>query len=291
MQTFFNAAMSRYLKETQTEGLTPTAGRHTTTNQDVEMESVESHHGSNGEYDPDNLSIDTPQQAVIESAGAASALSTTTPRVRVSTISELKKYSGKDHDEDRARSWQGKVKFASGQQKCLVLGDLLTGPARNWYRQLSRSTRSNWKNLFEAFQTQYCGRGVSGARPYYHVKKRSDESPLEYLHRLNVAGLRAKLQVKDGHLATHLADQPALLRLTDAEDLKETLRARQRPKARQGKTHAGSNKFRQKAVPEPPSASSKNARAVRAIRVAEDSSESESDVGTSDQEDECRRVY
>ncbi|OWZ02483.1 hypothetical protein PHMEG_00025949 [Phytophthora megakarya] len=32
MQTFFNAAMSRYLKETQTEGLTPTAGRHTTIN-------------------------------------------------------------------------------------------------------------------------------------------------------------------------------------------------------------------------------------------------------------------
>ncbi|OWY90331.1 hypothetical protein PHMEG_00041585 [Phytophthora megakarya] len=172
--------------------------------------------------------------------------------------------------------------------------------ARNWYRQLSRST----------FQTQYCGRGVSVARQYYHAKKRSDESPLEYLHRLNVAGLRAKLQVKDGPLATrrehvehftvgntsntslrHLADQLALLRLTDAEDLEETLRARQRAKARQGKTHAGSNKFQQKAALKPPSASSKNARAVRAIRVAEDSSESESDVSASDQEDECRRVY
>ncbi|OWZ08417.1 hypothetical protein PHMEG_00019046 [Phytophthora megakarya] len=112
--------------------------------------------------------------------------------------------------------------------------------ARNWYRQLSRSTRSNWKSLFEAFR----GRG------YYTVKKRSDESPLKYLHRLNV---------KDRPLATRrehvehfietlddrdLADQLALLRLTDAEDLEETLRARQRAKARQGKTHAGTNKFR-----------------------------------------------
>ncbi|OWY91590.1 hypothetical protein PHMEG_00039762 [Phytophthora megakarya] len=122
-----------------------------------------------------------------------------TPRIRVSAISELKEYSGKDQDEDRARSWLGKVKSAfvrdqaPNSEKCLVLGDLLTGPARNWYRQLSRSTRSNWKSLLEAFQTQYCGRG--------------------------------------------------------------------------------------------------NARAVRAIQKAEDSSESESDASGSEQEDECRRVY
>ncbi|OWY96377.1 LOW QUALITY PROTEIN: hypothetical protein PHMEG_00033366 [Phytophthora megakarya] len=229
MQTFFNAAMNRYLKEKQTEGSTPTAGRHTTNNQDVEMESVESHHDSNGE--------------------ATSELSTTTPRIRVSAISELKEYSGKDHDEDRARSWLDKEKSAfvrdqaPDSEKCLVLGDLLTGPARNRYRQLSRSMRSSWKRLFEAFQTQYCGQGVSVARQYYHAKKRSDKSPLEYLHRLNVTGLRAKLQVKDGPLATRhedveyfietlddrgLTDQLALLRLTDAEDLEETLRARQR---------------------------------------------------------------
>ncbi|OWY98620.1 hypothetical protein PHMEG_00030572 [Phytophthora megakarya] len=61
MQIFFDAAMNRYLKEKQTEGLAPTAGRHTTTNQDVEMESVEPHHDSHGEYDPDNLSIATPR--------------------------------------------------------------------------------------------------------------------------------------------------------------------------------------------------------------------------------------
>ncbi|KAI9991539.1 hypothetical protein PInf_019240 [Phytophthora infestans] len=43
----------------------------------------------------------------------------------------------------------------------------------------------------------YCGLGVSVARQYYHARCRSDESPLEYLHRLNVAGLRAKLKIKD----------------------------------------------------------------------------------------------
>ncbi|OWY96977.1 hypothetical protein PHMEG_00032608, partial [Phytophthora megakarya] len=209
MQTFFNAVMSRYLKEIQTEGLTPMAGRHTTTNQDVEMESVESHHGSHGEYDPDNLSVDTSRQAVIASAGAASAPSMTMPRIRVSAISELKEYSGKDHDEDRARSWL--------------------------------ATRRE------------------------HVD--------HFIETLDDRGL---------------ADQLALLRLTDAEDLEETLRARQRAKARQGKTHAGLNKTESGAqtyvsVLEECGSSTSDPRG--------DSSESESDVNTSDQEDECRRVY
>ncbi|OWZ03646.1 LOW QUALITY PROTEIN: hypothetical protein PHMEG_00024584 [Phytophthora megakarya] len=129
---------------------------------------------------------------------------------------------------------------------------------------------------------------------------------MEYLHRLNVAGMRARLQIKDGPAATRcehvehfietlddcdLVDQLALLRLMDPEDLEETLRARQRAKARQGKAHAGSNKFRQKSTPENQSAPAKNARVVRAIQKAEDSSESESDASGSEQEDECRRVY
>ncbi|OWZ19162.1 reverse transcriptase [Phytophthora megakarya] len=172
-------------------------------------------------YDPDNLNIDTPRQAVIGSAGATSAPSTTTPRIRVSAISELKEYSGKDHDEDRARSWQGKVKSAfvrdqaPDSEKCLVLSDLLTGPARNWYRQLSRSTKSNRKSLFEAFQTRYRGRGVSGMRPYYQAKKLSDAMA----RRPQVELFIETLDDRDP------PRQLVLLRVTDSEDLEETLRA------------------------------------------------------------------
>ncbi|OWY91069.1 hypothetical protein PHMEG_00040508, partial [Phytophthora megakarya] len=237
MQTFFNAAMNRYLKEKQTGGSKSTADGTGQDAQDVEMESIESYHASRI------------RSGQLEHRYTA----TSSGRIRRSSRNtDIHFYSGKDQDEDRARSWLGKVKSAfvrdqaPDSEKCLMLGDLLTGPARNWYRQLSRSTRSNWKSLLEAFQTQYCGRGVSVARQYYHAKKRSDESPMEYLHRLNVAGMRARLQIKDGPAATRrehvehfietlddrdLADQLALLRLTDAKDLEETLRARQRAKA------------------------------------------------------------
>ncbi|GMF49757.1 unnamed protein product [Phytophthora fragariaefolia] len=106
-----------------------------------------------------------------------------------------------------------------------------------------------WKDLHQSFQVQYCRRGVSVARQYYHARKRSDESPLEYLHRLNVAGLRNRLQIKDGPQEVRrehvehfietlddrdLADQLALLRIPDADTLEEVLRSRQRAKSRLG---------------------------------------------------------
>ena len=57
-------------------------------------------------------------------------------RIRLSAITELKVCNGKDRDEDKARSWIIKVKSAflhdqePDEEKCLVFGDLLIGPAR-----------------------------------------------------------------------------------------------------------------------------------------------------------------
>ncbi|ETN04613.1 hypothetical protein PPTG_14448 [Phytophthora nicotianae INRA-310] len=182
---------------------------------------------------------------------------------------ELKEFAGKDDDENRARAWIGKEKSAfvrdqaPDDEKCLVLGGLFTGSARNWYRQLSRTTRSDWKKLLREFQVQFCGFGVSVARQYYHARKRADETPLEYLHHLKVAGLRAKLRVKSGpsdicreHVEyfietlddRDLAGQLALLRISDADALEEVLRARQRATNRQGRAQFGSSKYRQKAA-------------------------------------------
>ncbi|POM70450.1 LOW QUALITY PROTEIN: Hypothetical protein PHPALM_13109 [Phytophthora palmivora] len=296
IHTFFNPAMYRFLKEQQTATTQPMTQPQTDPRgmRDVEVESVGPHSGYQGEFDPDDLSIDIPKPALAYHQGTSVGVAA--PRIRVSVISELKEFSDKENDEARARSWLGKVKSAFvrdqalDSEKCLVFGDLLTGPAGNWYRQLSRSTRSNWKDLLGTFQTQYCGQGVSVARQYYHARKRSDESPLEYFHRLNVAGLRAKLQIKDGPEATRredvehfietlddrdLTDQLAILRLTDADALEYTFRAR--------KAHAGSNRFQQKA------ATTRNAAHRR--RHEQCKRESESDTGDSGSEDEFRQIY
>ncbi|KAH7460378.1 uncharacterized protein KRP23_14746 [Phytophthora ramorum] len=319
MQTFFNAAMERFLKEQQTPAVPQTADRPVIDRtkspgaQDVEMESVESNHvvhSHPSEYDPDDLSVGTPTRAAVASAENSGGGSLSATRIKVSAISELKEFSGKDNDEDRARGWLSKMKSAfirdqaPDSEKCLVFGDLLKGPARNWYRQLSRTTRSDWKSLSQTFQTQYCGRGVSVARQYYHARKRSEESPLEYLHRLNVAGLRAHLPIKDGSIEVRrehvdhfietlddrdLANQLALLRVPDADTLEETLRARQRAKARQGKAVYGSIKPKTKAPTGV--APSANARAVRTIRKAASSSDSEPEVSGSDGESDLCKIH
>ena len=78
----------------------------------------------------------------------------------MSAIADLKEFSGRDKDEDRARSWVSKVKLvflrdqAPDEEKFLVFGDPLTGLARNCHNQLTRSTRNSWKPLLESFMVQ-----------------------------------------------------------------------------------------------------------------------------------------
>ncbi|GMF34366.1 unnamed protein product [Phytophthora fragariaefolia] len=156
MQTFFDATMDRFLKEQQTTGSrSATTARKSSEMSDVDMESVGSHHDQLDEFDPDDLSINVPRRAAVASTETLTNAGVAAPGIRVSAISELKEFSGNDNDEDRASSWLCKVKSAfihdqaPDSEKCSVFGDLLTGPARNWFGQLSRSTRNNWKSLLE----------------------------------------------------------------------------------------------------------------------------------------------
>ncbi|OWZ12288.1 LOW QUALITY PROTEIN: hypothetical protein PHMEG_00014577 [Phytophthora megakarya] len=298
LQKLFNAAMGRYLAEEREANKDPatTQPQHQGS-QDVEMESIRSFdRGSCWECDPENVNFPTSAQATAAATAAAvSTSSTMIQRVRISTISDLKEFTGKDQDDDRARACKVKSAFmrdqVSDDEKCLTFADLLAGSAKNWYRQLSRSTRNKWSDLLSSFQIQYCGLGVSVARQYYHTRRRSDESPLDYLYRLNVAGLRARLKIKDGsakdrrehvdHYIETLEDQDlaerlTLLRLTDADDLEEVLRARDRAKNRQKKATFGSSKYRQKTTNTVPSAPAKQVRAIQ-IQANDSGSDSKSD--------------
>uniref|UniRef100_A0AAV1TGN8 Uncharacterized protein n=1 Tax=Peronospora matthiolae TaxID=2874970 RepID=A0AAV1TGN8_9STRA len=73
---------------------------------------------------------------------------------------------------------------------------------------------------------------MSASRQYYHAKKRSEEDPLQYLYRLNVMGMQAKIPVMTGLPAARkehvnhfidtlddpdLSNQLLLLNVEDAE--------------------------------------------------------------------------
>lgn len=164
----------------------------------------------------------------------------------------------------------------------------------------------DWKAVVNSFLMKYCGHGISVGRQYYHAKKRSDETLLEFLYRLNVIGMQAKISVKDGspegrkehvdHFIEaledrELANQLLLLRLKDADDLETTLCEYEKGQSRRGNAVMGSSKFRQKFSPNPTPAPSKPTRAVRAICVENESSSSEMESSGSESESDLRAVY
>ena len=146
---------------------------------------------------------------------------------------------------------------------------------------------------------------MSAGRQYYHARKRQNETPLEYLHRLNVAGMRAKVAFRDGSSATQrehvehfidtlddreLAKQLTLLRVHDANTMEETLRAYQRMSFRQNKEPTDSNKYRSRSAATSAPIYSKTPRAVKAIRVENEEIDSGSSSDGSDEEEFCRKV-
>ena len=149
---------------------------------------------------------------------------------------------------------------------------------------------------------------MSGARQYYLARKRSDETPLEYLYSLYVAAKHAKISIKEERLATSatrrehvehfiatlddrdLAKQLTLLRLMDINEMEETLRACQWMENRQIKSSMGSNKFHQRAIAPANPMASKTTRAVRAIREKVGSSGSESESIGSEEDVDRHRV-
>ncbi|KAE9285585.1 hypothetical protein PF008_g26881 [Phytophthora fragariae] len=177
---------------------------------DVAMESVSSRSSTRSrarrdlDEDPDDLfDLD------IGTSGTAAAISTATAgvgltRVRLSASSELKELSGRDASEEKARLWLNRLKSAAwrdgmtGEEVCGQFSDLMSGPARQWYLQLPKKVKKSWTELMEQFRVQYGGKGVSMASRYYHATQRPDETPLDYLYRLNVAGLRANIPYANG---------------------------------------------------------------------------------------------
>ncbi|OWY96651.1 LOW QUALITY PROTEIN: hypothetical protein PHMEG_00033030 [Phytophthora megakarya] len=245
---FFNAAMDGYLAEEREANKDPASTRpQHQGSQDVEMESIRSSdHRSRWEYDLDDVDLPT-------SSGS---------------------HSGKDQDEDRARAWISKVKSAfmrdqaSDDGKYLTFADLLAVSAKNWYRQLN-PLATNRVNYYE----------VSGSS-IVDLEYRSDESPLDYLYRLNVARLRGRLKIKDGNAKERREHVDHYIETLEDQDLAERLTLLRLADAESSKKAAfGSSKYRQKPTNSTPSVPAKQVRAIKiqAIQANDSGSDSESD--------------
>ncbi|POM61158.1 hypothetical protein PHPALM_29870 [Phytophthora palmivora] len=215
LESYFQAAMSRFLKEQQGPSnpviLAPAEDR------DVDMESVGSldRHPSPHEYDPDDRDLDPPRRATVASAPATTTgRSTSVPRIRVSAMYELKEFAGREGDEDRARAWLSKVKSSPTLTKKSV-----------WCSVISSQDRRETGIDSLVAQHAVPGRIYSVASKFNIVDEECQSR---------------------GNITTRARDHLALLRIPDADTLEEALRSRQRAKARQSKAVYGSVKPRQK---------------------------------------------
>jgi hypothetical protein len=121
-------------------------------------------------------------------------------RLRQSAAAELKRFDGRTRDEFRSRSWLSTVRSAfrrdqlTSGEACLHFPDLLADRAKNWYRQLSRDVRKDWKSLQEQFEEEYCGATVAPLNRYFSMTRKSNEEHIDYLYRLNVQAIEAGLK-------------------------------------------------------------------------------------------------
>ncbi|OWZ16582.1 Eukaryotic/viral aspartic protease [Phytophthora megakarya] len=87
---------------------------------------------------------------------------------------------------------------------------------------------------------------------YYHASKHLDETPLKYLYRLNVAGIRAKIcypdRTQEEKSEQVLPSRLTLMEVPETATFERKHCARQHGLVRQKKTLSGSKRFRQKAA-------------------------------------------
>uniref|UniRef100_A0AAV1T405 Uncharacterized protein n=1 Tax=Peronospora matthiolae TaxID=2874970 RepID=A0AAV1T405_9STRA len=146
LQSYLTEAMERFQQDQRelmyqaiypSQRIKPAIIRETYT-PDVEMESVRSYISLSDCVDPEDADTDDSGQderrrAMVANTETFKKGGGIPQRIRVSAMTELKRFSGKDRD----RSWISKVKSAflrdqaPDEEKCLVFDDLLTGPARN----------------------------------------------------------------------------------------------------------------------------------------------------------------
>lgn len=110
LDSYFKAAMKKYEDDQRILALqNADRSRINATPQmmnipDVEMESVGSRHSRSNIGDPLELGLEDLRRPLVAAAEAMPSGGFTTQRIRVSAIADLKEFTGRDRDEDRARS-------------------------------------------------------------------------------------------------------------------------------------------------------------------------------------------
>ncbi|OWZ04067.1 hypothetical protein PHMEG_00024097 [Phytophthora megakarya] len=110
----------------------------------------------------------------------------------------VEKFNDTAPKEDRVNWWERFTDMAAqgswpDKMKIRQFRSRMPATIRDWYAQLPKSTRHNWKLLSTKFKKLYCRTTGSYAERYFTTKMRSSETALQFFYRLNAAAVKAEI--------------------------------------------------------------------------------------------------
>jgi hypothetical protein len=112
----------------------------------------------------------------------------------------LDKFRGTE-DEGNRIHWCKDFKYLARagsrtpHERCVNLRMFLRGPAKYWIDSLDEEERFDWDVLSALFGKESCKPRQAGFEKYYTMTLRKEETPRQYLWRLNAAAKEASLEL------------------------------------------------------------------------------------------------
>lgn len=114
------------------------------------------------------------------------------------SYNSIEKFNEHASLEDRVGWWERFIDVAaqgawSDEVKIRQLRGRFTAPLRDWFTQLPKSTRRNWKKLSRRFKKMYCRTTGSYSERYFTMKMKNGETSRQFFYRLNAAAVKAEV--------------------------------------------------------------------------------------------------
>ncbi|OWZ23818.1 hypothetical protein PHMEG_0001228 [Phytophthora megakarya] len=113
----------------------------------------------------------------------------------------LEKFDEKASRDNRVNWWERFSDMASqgswsDTMKIRQFRSRMPTAIRDWFTQLPKSTRHDWKQMSRRFRKLYIGTTDSYSERYVTMKMTDHETPLQFFYRLNAAAVKAEVKFK-----------------------------------------------------------------------------------------------
>jgi hypothetical protein len=157
-------------------------------------------------------------------------------------LDSIKNFDGEENNPDKAHQWLDRFKHVARsagwteKEKIKNFSMYMANYAKQWHIQLPVIYTKQWSVLEKKFRKTFCVDETSSTQKYYDAYRKGNESPKQYLWRLNALAKKANISIRPGlsggqhvrqFLKTvddeELCSQIQPLRLKDVDELLEII--------------------------------------------------------------------